>query len=76
MANDRIIVNLKCLKCGGAPFVSEDHPTDDSVVKCKSCGQVFGTYGQVKAQATEHARSKLADLLKPGLDAIKDMFKR
>jgi hypothetical protein len=76
MSTDRITVKLKCLKCGGVPFVEEDNPTDNSIVKCKSCGHVFGSYRDVKAKATEVATAEARRLLKPQLDKLKNMFKR
>ena len=76
MSKDTIAVNLKCLKCGGVPFVEDDHPTNDSIVKCKACGHVFGTYREVKAKATEAAVGEVRRALKPQLDILKNFFKR
>jgi len=76
MTTDKITVNLKCLKCGGAPFTEDDSVTDDSIVKCKSCGRVFGTFANVKAKATMAAVGEARRALKPGIDKLKDTFKR
>jgi hypothetical protein len=42
---------------------------DSSIIKCKSCGQVFGTYAEVKAKAMETAKAHV-------IDKFKNIFKR
>jgi hypothetical protein len=69
MSTDMISVNLKCLKCGGVPMTDDDSVTDSSIVKCKSCGQIFGTYAEVKAKAVDTVREHV-------VERFKDMFKK
>lgn len=64
MSTDTVTVNLKCLKCGGIPMTEDDSVTDQSIVKCKSCGHVFGTYAEVKAKAVDTVRQHVVDRFK------------
>jgi uncharacterized Zn finger protein len=48
--NSSISATFSCANCGGTLETAEDNPTDDSIVKCKSCGQIIGTYGVVHAK--------------------------
>lgn len=47
-----ITINFSCVKCGSVLETKDDIRTDASIVTCKSCGHEFGTYGELKAQAT------------------------
>ena len=60
---DNITAKLSCKNCGGVPEI-EENPTDDSIVKCKSCGQVIGTYGQIKAQVRKVAFANIRKIAK------------
>lgn len=69
MSPETITVNLKCLKCGGIPMTDDNSVTDDSIVKCTSCGEVFGTFADVKAKAVEAVRDDIVTKFK---DAFKN----
>ena len=69
MGTDHITINLSCLKCGGVPMSEDDVLTDDSIVKCKSCGEVFGTYAEVKAKGMDTLKQHV-------IDKFKDVFKK
>ena len=52
MTNEiRIGAVPKCDNCGGELVTDEDNPTNDSIVKCQSCGKEFGSFGQLKSGA-------------------------
>ena len=58
MNTDNITVSFSCDKCGGELATAEDHPTDDSIVKCSSCGEVIGTYSDIYAEGMKAAEAK------------------
>ena len=76
MIKDTVTATLSCENCGGVPM-TEDSPTDNSIVECQSCGQVFGTYGDLKAtvmdatkaQVTSHITTMFEDVFK-GVEGI------
>jgi len=65
---DEISISFHCKECGGTILELPDDYTDDSIAKCKACGQEFGTWGEVQAKAMEAAademRRKLASSFK------------
>ncbi|TWI29735.1 hypothetical protein IQ24_03552 [Paracoccus sulfuroxidans] len=76
--SDNINVTFKCLSCGTDPIsltTDDDVATDDSLVRCKSCGQEFGRYGDVKAKAKEIAAEKLRGMVRDTFKNIKRKFK-
>lgn len=46
-----------CEECGGFQIHLPDNPTDESTASCTACGQVFGTFGAVKALGRDLVRS-------------------
>lgn len=77
MAKDKITVSFSCKNCGGTLETAEDNPTDNSIVKCKSCGQTIGTYGQIKAKAFEATKVKVTGMFKDAFKGIKGVkFKK
>lgn len=60
MSDSRIRVNLSCMKCGGIPMPDSEPVTDKTIIKCNSCGHVFGTFAEVKAQTMEAAKQAAA----------------
>jgi len=59
MSGDQITIKFECLKCGGTVLERPDDYTDDSIAKCKSCGQEFGRFGDVKAKAMDVAKAEV-----------------
>jgi len=58
MTKDIVTAKLSCMNCGGVAE-TVDHPTDDSIVRCKSCGQIFGTYSEVKIKAFQTSKDEV-----------------
>lgn len=54
-------VTFECEKCGGTVIELPDDYTDASIAKCKACGQEFGTWGDVQAQARDLAAGQIRD---------------
>lgn len=50
---DLVRVTFECESCGGAVLKTDDHPTNDSVVCCKGCGWVYGTFRDLKRNAVQ-----------------------
>jgi transcription elongation factor Elf1 len=65
--SDIVPVNFKCLKCGGTEIIVSNGYADDSMTSCKSCGQEFGLWPEVKAKAIEVGRKQVIDALKEGM---------
>ena len=64
MSGDRIVTGFKCDKCGGTIIELPDGYTDDSIAKCKSCGQEIGTWGQFKDASRKVAADRARDIRK------------
>jgi len=62
--SDHFTAKFECMKCGGTLLVLPDNATDDSIAKCKSCGQSFGRYGDIKTKVMDMAKSEVANLAK------------
>ena len=71
MADDQIEITFKCLKCGGTVLSLPDDYTDDSIASCKSCGQEFGTYGEIKAKARDEALAAVTARLNESFKGLK-----
>ena len=59
MSKDQISVNFNCSKCGKTTLEVSEPVTDNSTVKCKSCGAEFGRWRDVKAKATKVVADKV-----------------
>ncbi len=57
-------LTLQCSKCGGKTLSLPDQPTDESVVRCDSCGTEMGTLGDLKAVAVETVKKGVKKELK------------
>ncbi|WP_440309319.1 ECs_2282 family putative zinc-binding protein [Henriciella pelagia] len=69
MSEDRINITFECKDCGGTVLTTpDDEITADSVMSCKKCGQRFGAYGEIEAQARNAA-------LDQAKGALRDAFK-
>lgn len=68
MSGDTITATFKCKECGGTVLELPDNYTDDSIARCKSCGQGFGTWGDIKAKALDGARKHVTGI-------ARDIFK-
>lgn len=68
---DQINVTFECQKCGGTILELPDNHDDNSIVKCKSCGFEFGTYGQVKEKAKEAAVGEIRQKFKDTFKGLK-----
>ena len=69
MSDDRINITFECKECGGTVLTTpDDEITAESVMSCKACGQRFGTYGEIEAQARKAA-------LDQAQGALRDIFK-
>ena len=68
MNTDHLNVTFECKQCGGTILELPDDPTDESIVKCKSCGIEFGRWGDIKAKArdlgADHLRGMVRDTFK------------
>jgi hypothetical protein len=71
MGTDSLKVTFECKKCGGTVLELPDDYTDDSVAKCKACGQKFGTYREIKAKAMEAAKSEVRTKFKEAFKGLK-----
>tara|TARA_R110002124_G_scaffold14948_1_gene65914 strand:+ start:341 stop:571 length:231 start_codon:yes stop_codon:yes gene_type:complete len=71
MAEDQINVTFECLECGGTVLSLPDDHTDDSIASCKSCGQEFGTYGDIKAKARDMAAEEVSAMVKGAFKGLK-----
>ena len=68
-----VTVNFECVRCGGKRLELPDDPTDDSIVKCASCGNEFGRWGDIKNSAKNEIKEDFAQKLRQNLrDAFKD----
>lgn len=63
-----IPVSFYCKVCG-AKLEWEDDSVDSTEIACKKCGNVFGTYADLRETALEAVRAKAES-------AIKDALKR
>ena len=72
MNTTNVSVTFKCKKCGGNVLDVPDHPTDDSIVICKSCGVEVGRWGDIKTGATNAVKEKVTESIK---DAFRDALK-
>lgn len=59
MADAFLTDELKCSLCHGSPMAEDKVVSDDSVIKCRGCGQNFGTLRDFKAKAFELAKERL-----------------
>jgi transcription elongation factor Elf1 len=68
MGTDTLNVTFKCKKCGGTVLSLPNNATDDSIAHCKSCGERFGRWGDIKGAAKRnaliHMRDRLTDAFK------------
>jgi transcription elongation factor Elf1 len=71
MVDDHLSVTFECKECGGTILTVPDDATDDSPVSCKSCGFVFGSFGDVKAKAREAALEHVQDTIKGAFKGLK-----
>lgn len=69
---EKVTVSAHCPKCGATVDISDTVP-DDTIIKCKSCGETFGTLADVKAKAVQAVSDTL---VKPVFDKIKRIFDR
>ncbi len=53
MPTDQVEVTFNCQECGGTVLQLPDGYTNDSIAKCKSCGQEVGRWGDVKTDANK-----------------------
>ncbi|WP_417495375.1 ECs_2282 family putative zinc-binding protein [Maricaulis sp.] len=67
MSEDQLTVTFECKECGGTILTTDDDATDESIVKCKSCGFEFCTYGELKAKSVELAKAEIDKLTKSAL---------
>jgi DNA-directed RNA polymerase subunit RPC12/RpoP len=68
MTTDNVEVKFHCKQCGEL-LTWSDNITDADEVRCKKCGQYFGTYLDLRNAATQAVRDKAAAM-------IKDILKR
>ena len=54
---DLIRVTFQCEDCAGTILETDDNPTNDSVVRCKQCGWIYGTFRHLKRNAVNSALS-------------------
>ena len=52
---DLVRVTFECEECGGSVLETDEKPTNDSVVRCKRCGWVYGTFRDLKRNAIDDA---------------------
>lgn len=69
MSEDHISMTFDCRTCGGPTILSlPDDYTDASIASCKTCGQEFGTFSEVKAKAraaaAEHLQARVREAFK------------
>ncbi|WP_455570375.1 ECs_2282 family putative zinc-binding protein [Xanthobacter autotrophicus] len=57
--DDEISIRFECVECGGTILEPPDDHTDDTIAKCKTCGQSFGRRRDVQAKAREVAAEEL-----------------
>jgi DNA-directed RNA polymerase subunit RPC12/RpoP len=48
---DQIEVKVRCAKCSSNNLVTDDEPTDLSIVRCRDCGNEVGTWSAYQAAA-------------------------
>ncbi len=56
---DEISVTFHCKKCGGTVLTLTNGDADDSIAKCKACGEDFGPWREVQAEAERLAQASL-----------------
>lgn len=71
MSTDQVEVTFKCQVCGGSVLELPDDHTDDSIAKCKACGQEFGRWGDVKAKAKKAVAVRVMGDIKNAFKGIK-----
>lgn len=50
-----IRITFECENCTGTVLETDDKPTNDSIVRCKGCGWVYGTFRDLKRNAVDEA---------------------
>ena len=65
---DTISISFNCKVCG-AKLVWDDDIADNAPLNCKSCGEYFGTYMDLKETAMKAARDRVEEI-------IRDAFRR
>jgi uncharacterized Zn finger protein len=71
MPKDEISVKFDCSKCGKTTLEVSEPVTDNSTVKCKSCGAEFGRWRDVKAKATKVVADKVKADFKKAFKGMK-----
>ncbi|MFG1461773.1 hypothetical protein V5F77_02655 [Xanthobacter sp. DSM 24535] len=71
MFDEKVTVKFDCKVCGGTILTLSDGEADDSTVTCKACGQVLGTWRDIKAKAQDDAKAILADRARDALKGFK-----
>lgn len=46
---------FECEHCGGTVLTVDDAPSDDTIVRCKSCNVAFCTFGEIKMRRVNEA---------------------
>ncbi|ROT96308.1 hypothetical protein EAT49_18910 [Histidinibacterium lentulum] len=64
---DLFRVHFECKDCGGTVLTVDDHHTDASIVRCRTCGVSQGTFGDLKSNAIRKALESLLPKLAQSL---------
>lgn len=59
----QITMTAKCPKCD-VPVQYESDDGDAAIVRCPTCSEEFGTYGELKQMMVERAKDQLRDTLR------------
>lgn len=69
---EKMRMTFKCKSCGADPVVTERTGEGDAaVVSCKSCGQVFGTVAQVRAEVKRKSAKRIQSDVQTAIDTGK-----
>lgn len=64
--------NYRCKKCGGTKIEVPDEKLDESLVYCKGCGHVFGTFLELRSLSNKKAEAHVLRLEAKRLSPIKN----
>lgn len=72
MSDGTITTTFRCLSCNNPTELSlpEDY-TDDSIAKCKHCGNEFGRLGDIKEAARRGSVEKAQELIRDTFSGLK-----
>jgi DNA-directed RNA polymerase subunit RPC12/RpoP len=62
----KVPVSFSCKECG-TKLSWEDDSVDSTVIACKQCGKVFGTYADLRHTAVEGVKSRVESMIKDAL---------